>query len=155
MTDGARTRARIDHIAFMVSPENFDSAIKSMTDLLELTFEGPYDLTDLGTKVVIDWDAGIEFITVTDPSIATAQAEFLKTHGDGFYRLVVGVGDLKAALERADAAQIGLIYQYDGLTIDPSWRDRFDRIDEAILEDPSPGIRIALGQIEPRTPPAS
>ncbi|MBT2523368.1 VOC family protein [Arthrobacter sp. ISL-28] len=149
MSAHGRKSSRIDHIAFLVREENFESATSKLARVLDLKFEGPYELTDLGTRVVIDWDAGIEFITVTDPLIATAQAAFLDEHGEGFYRLVVGVDDLDSALRRAGDEGLGLIFRYDGLTIDESWKERFDRIDEAVIESPSPGVRIALGQIEP------
>ncbi|WP_280424724.1 VOC family protein [Nocardia carnea] len=141
-------RPSIHHVAFMVRPENFEATTERMAKLLNLKFEGPYDLADLGTKVVVDYGAGIEFITVTDPTIATAQAAFLEERGEGFYRLVFGVDDLESSLDRAAEDGIGILYRYDGLTVDPEWKNRFSKIDEAILEDPSPGVRICLGQFD-------
>jgi len=145
-----QNRNRVDHVAFLLRPENFDSARARAADLLGLNFEGPYDLDQAGLRICIDWAAGIEFITPVDPANARIQAAFLDQHGEGFYRLVFGVTDLAAALERACAGGMQAGLRMDGLSIDSAWRDRFARMDEVTIGEVVPGMFITLGQIEPR-----
>lgn len=140
--------SRVDHVAFLVRDENFEAALARSTEVLGLSFDGPYDLADRGIRIAIDWDAGIEFITPTNSDIALGPSVFLDEHGEGFYRLVLGVRDLEDAVAKATSHGLPAGARTDGLKIDPRWRDRFDRIDEVTIGEVVPGVFITLGQIE-------
>ena len=145
-----QNRNRIDHVAFLTRPENFDATTKRAADLLGLDYDGPYDFDELGIRICIDWHAGIEFIAPIDPTKATLQAAFIEEHGEGFFRLVFGVTDLESALNHVGKSGLKAGLSVDGLVIDPAWRDRFHRIDEATIGEIVPGVFITLGQIEPK-----
>lgn len=145
-----QNRNRIDHIAFIVRPENLESATNRVAELLNLDFDGPFDNTELGLRVMIDWRAGIEFLTPYDPEIATIQTAYLDKYGEGFYRLVFGVEDLKSSLSRVEKAGLRVGVSMDGLKLNPSWAELYTRIDEVSVEKPVPGFYLTLGQIEPR-----
>jgi hypothetical protein len=144
------SRARsiwIDHGAFMVLPENFESVMARVEQLLGVAFDGPHDLRDRGSRVAVDWDAGLEFVTVADASLAVGQSARLKEKGEGFSYLIMGVEDLDEAVATAHQAGLGTVYAYDGLTITDDWRERFDRIDEVIVEEAGADIRLGLSRI--------
>ena len=56
---------RLHHVVFCVRPENQDHAAELWRDL-GLTFM-EVDLDDLGLRVLIDWEAGIEVVAPTGP----------------------------------------------------------------------------------------
>ena len=145
-----QNRNRIDHVAFIVRPENFEATTQRVAEVLGLDFDGPYDNHELGLRVCIDWDAGIEFLTPFDPALATIQVAYLDKYGEGFYRLVFGVTDLESALRHVEDSGLRLGVRMNGLSLNPDWGERFHRIDEVSIEKPATGVYLTLGQIEPR-----
>jgi 4-hydroxyphenylpyruvate dioxygenase-like putative hemolysin len=144
---------RIDHVVFIVRPENLESAAERLAAVLDLTFDGPHDDAALGVRLLTDWKAGIELLTPYDPQVATTQAAYLEKHGEGFYRLVFGVTDLERAVERARTHGLEIGQPMNGLELNPRWSAEFDRIDEVPVQKPWPGFYLTLGQIEPRSTP--
>ncbi|MBT2523326.1 hypothetical protein [Arthrobacter sp. ISL-28] len=146
-----QNRGRIDHIAFIVREENFEATVARVASVLSLNFEGPFDNTELGFRVVIDWHAGIEFLTPYDREKAPIQFAYLDKYGEGFYRLIFGVSDMESSLDRAKEHGLRVGIRMDGLTLTPDWAERFDRIEEVTVEKPVPGFYLTLGQIEPKS----
>lgn len=143
---------RIDHVVFIVRPENLESTAERLSAVMALNFDGPHDDVALGVRILIDWDAGIELLTPYNPEVATTQVAFLEKYGEGFYRLVFGVRVLGDALERARSHGLQVGKPMDGLELNPKWSEEFERIDEVPVQRPSAGFYLTFGQIEPRKP---
>lgn len=141
---------RIDHLAICVEPENLESAVATYARLLDLEFEGPFDLPAAGLRLYIDWDSGFEIYTPTDPSVAVDQARFLAEHGEGVFRLIVHVDDQGAALDRAEELGHRTLFHTSAFDLNEAWRDRYDVMDEAPIEGEVHGVRLNIGHFERR-----
>jgi len=89
------------HVAIAVSAERHDEMKRFFGDL-GFTF-ADFDLPDVGPRVTLDWDRGIELLTPTADDIGreSAVARFLAHHGDGLYSAVLRVDDATAARDVA------------------------------------------------------
>lgn len=90
--------ASLHHVVFAVALERHDAVARMFT---ELGFTlAPAELTELGLRIGLDWDRGIEIISPlpgsTAPVSATVTA-FLEERGDGIYTVVVRVPEASAA----------------------------------------------------------
>ncbi len=89
---------QLHHVVFAVAPQRRDAMAAMFTDL-GFEFEKA-ELTELGVRVHLDWNRGIELISPVPGSaaaIATYVNEFLDRHGDGVYTVVLRVPDASAA----------------------------------------------------------
>lgn len=89
---------RLHHIVFAVAPERQDTVAQMFTDL-GFTFNEA-KLDELGLRVLLDWDRGIEIISAepgSDAEVAASVNQFLAAHGDGVYTVVVQVPGAAAA----------------------------------------------------------
>ena len=111
------TAPRLHHVVFAVAPERHETVAQMFTGLgfgLQ-----PVELTELGVKVSLDWDRGIELISPVPGATATVAASvqtFLDENGDGIYTVVLqvpGASDAQAVVERYGAA-IRFRQQMDG-----------------------------------------
>lgn len=136
---------RIDHIAVLISPRNFESCVERLTRVLEADFVRA-ERKDLGLLIALDWDAGLEILAPTGPEspLWTRLAE----KGEGQVTIIYGVKDLEAARARA-AAEGFIVGPEVGLTGEEPWAARFDVLREVGLSEIF-GLNFALGQIEPR-----
>ena len=83
---------RLHHVVFAVTPERHAAAAQLFTDL-GFSLQ-PAELTELGLNIHLDWDGGIELISPIPASsgpVATLVNEFLTSHGDGVYTVVIRV----------------------------------------------------------------
>ncbi|TPG37268.1 hypothetical protein [Mycolicibacterium hodleri] len=89
------------HVVFAVAPERLDAATAFLT-ALGFRFQ-THELVDIGLRVTLDWDRGVELVTpIADPpSNSGSVADFLDTHGDGVFSVVVRVDDADAAMDVA------------------------------------------------------
>nr|WP_090275444.1 hypothetical protein [Mycolicibacterium komanii]CRL68413.1 hypothetical protein CPGR_01108 [Mycolicibacterium komanii] len=97
MSDNA-SPLQLHHVVFAVAPQRRETMVALFTDL-GFEFEEA-ELTELGVRVHLDWNRGIELISpVPDStaSVATYVNEFLDRHGDGVYTVVLRVPDASAA----------------------------------------------------------
>jgi hypothetical protein len=140
-----RNIRRIDHVAILIAPENFEACVERLTRVLESRFMRA-ERQDLGLLIAIDWDGGLEVLAPTGP--ASPLWNRLKEKGEGQVTIIYGVENLDASKARAreQGFEVG---PEIGLLGDEPWADRFDCLREAALSEIC-GIRIALGQVEPR-----
>ncbi|GAB3013618.1 hypothetical protein [Mycobacterium bourgelatii] len=100
MTDSP---SRLHHVVFAVARERHDTVGQLFTEL-GFSFNEA-NLDELGIRVLLDWDRGIELIS-PDPGstteVATSVSDFLANHGDGVYTVVVQVPGASAAADIAD-----------------------------------------------------
>jgi 4-hydroxyphenylpyruvate dioxygenase-like putative hemolysin len=76
-----------------------------------------YDLPEVGLRVLLDWNGGIEIISPTTTGPAAAQVfAFLETHGEGVYSVVARTGNVDGAITIAKrhGARVALRQQRDG-----------------------------------------
>jgi hypothetical protein len=139
---------RIDHLAIVVSATNFEGCLERLTKALEARFVRA-ERKDLALLIAIDWDAGLEILAPTGPESPLWNR--LQTHGEGQVTIIYGVKDLDASAERAKDAGFGLGPEI-GLIGNEPWAAQFDVLREVPLSEIC-GIRIALGQVEPRKGP--
>jgi hypothetical protein len=144
-------RDGISRVVLIYRPENLGKAAKEFTDALNIRdFEGPYDLAEIGVRVVISWTAGIELIApMQSGTYSAAMWEVLKQRGEGMFNLVYRVRNL----ERAEAHAAAHGYPRRGeyiypLDVEQSWRDRFRMLKEASLASIA-GTAVTLIQIDP------
>lgn len=106
MTSKASTPS-LHHVVFAIAPEHHDSVAEMFTGL-GFTL-APAELAELGLRISLDWEHGIELISPlpgATAAVAASVAEFLDTKGDGIYTVVLQVPDASAAeavTERYDA----------------------------------------------------
>jgi 4-hydroxyphenylpyruvate dioxygenase-like putative hemolysin len=90
--------SRLHHVVFAVTPERHDSVAQMFTDL-GFTLQ-PAELTELGLRISLDWDSGIELtspISGSTAPVADSVRQFLDAKGDGIYTIVVQVPHAAAA----------------------------------------------------------
>jgi 4-hydroxyphenylpyruvate dioxygenase-like putative hemolysin len=83
-------------------------------------------LEQLGVQVTLDWTGGVELISPLDTEAGrnSAVAEFLTSHGEGVYSVVLRVADIATAEEVA--ARYGALTRFrqhrtgDGFELDES-----------------------------------
>lgn len=84
--------SRLHHVVFAVARERHD-AVGGLFTELGFSFED-IDLDELGLRVLLDWNRGVELISPKPGStgeVAASVTEFLATHGDGVFTVVVQV----------------------------------------------------------------
>ena len=136
---------RVDHLAILVHPQNFESCVGRLTRALQISFQHAHR-EDLGLRIAIDWDAGLEILAPTGPeSPLWAQ---LQQKGEGHMSIIFGVEDFEQA--RKHAQQEGFSTGPEvGLIGSEPWADRFNVLRETSLSEIC-GINLVLGQVEPR-----
>ena len=90
--------SRLHHVVFAVSREKHDAAGKLFSEL-GFSFED-ICLDELGLRVLLDWNRGIELISPNPGStaaVATSVSDFLATHGAGVFTVVVQVPEASTA----------------------------------------------------------
>jgi 4-hydroxyphenylpyruvate dioxygenase-like putative hemolysin len=95
--------SRLHHVVFALARERHDTVGELFREL-GFSFED-IALDELGLRVLLDWNRGIELISPNPGStaaVAASVSEFLASHGDGVYTVVVQVPGASAA---ADIAQ--------------------------------------------------
>lgn len=95
---GNASLLQLHHVVFAVAPQRRETMAAMFADL-GFEFEEA-ELTELGIRVHLDWNRGIELISPVPgatTSVATYVNEFLDRHGDGVYTVVLRVPDAAAA----------------------------------------------------------
>jgi methylmalonyl-CoA/ethylmalonyl-CoA epimerase len=113
---------KLHHVVFCVHHRNLERAAELWRDL-GLTF-AEIDLADLGIKVLIDWNAGIELVSPVPGSGQSAAVftTFLENRGEGVYSVVMAVDEVGGAVAIAQRYGVQVEYsqhrQHGSLTID-------------------------------------
>ncbi|BBZ39966.1 hypothetical protein [Mycobacterium conspicuum] len=91
--------SRLHHVVFAVTRERHEAVGQLFTEL-GFSFEA-INLDELGIRVLLDWDRGIELISPnpgSDATVAVSVTDFLAGHGDGgVFTVVVQVPGASAA----------------------------------------------------------
>lgn len=146
------TRAGICRAVLLFGEETFDAALENFrTALGVIDFEGPLTLDDMGLKIAVSWDTGLELITpYGDGEYAEQMRMHLRAKGEGVVDLVFRVPDLEeAAMRAARAGYPARGPRIDCLAANPDWRSRFSLASEAPLS-PIAGLAVTLIQLDPQ-----
>ncbi len=105
----------VHHVVFAVTPERLPEAVQFFSEL-GFRFQ-TIELEDVGLRVLLDWDRGLELVTPLSPGAdgTGPVAQFLQRNGAGVYSVVIRVGDAPAAeqIARRYGAQT-LFHQHRG-----------------------------------------
>jgi 4-hydroxyphenylpyruvate dioxygenase-like putative hemolysin len=126
----------LHHVVFCVRSENQESAAAFWRDL---GFEFvDIDLPEIGLRVLLDWDRGVEVIAPTEGAgeMAAPFLQFLDEHGEGVYSVVVRTVDVDAPI--SIAARYGATVEYQQHRDDAGYS-----LDEASL-NPLHGMRVTF-----------
>ncbi len=141
---------KIDHVVFMLWPENLESAKETFERLLSIKLEGPIESQEQGVRIYIDWESGIELMSPADPEKAVAPMKFLRERGEGVWRIIYGVASVDDAVARAAELGINQLFRAkDCINLSESWSSRFELIDECPME-PVHGVALSFGDIRRR-----
>lgn len=146
------TRAGICRVILLFHEEGFDAALENFRAALGVVdFEGPLTLADMGLKIAVSWDAGLELITpYGDGEYAEQMRAHLRARGEGVVDLVFRVPDLEsAAMRAASAGYPARGPRIDCLAANPEWKSRFSLAIEAPLS-PIAGLAVTLIQLDPQ-----
>jgi hypothetical protein len=144
---------RVNHVAVVVHPENFEKAATEFAELLDLDLEGPFDSESGGLWVYIDLAAGFEIVAPYDPSVAVKHAEHLEKHGEGVMTVAFGVADRAAAVARAESLGYSVWRWANGFDINDEWRKEFETFDEAAISPTLHGTRLKFAEVVPKITP--
>ena len=140
---------RLDHVAWMVRPENHDAYVDKLAKLFNITFEADDGGPDFGLRITWSWSGGLEVLSPCgDRAIPHCDMgwQFLEKKGEGLFAVVMGVADVPATIEHARA----LGYQPSPLLSLPEttrdWRKRVQDCTESVLEHWLDG-NLAIGRI--------
>lgn len=89
------------HVVFAVAADELERATEFL-EALGFRFQ-THVLDDVGLRVTLDWDRGVELVTPIDEAVANPGpvADFLARNGAGVFSVVVRVSDADAAADIA------------------------------------------------------
>jgi hypothetical protein len=101
-----RYNNRLDHVAWVCFPDNFARNLELLSGLGGTPLDGPHDKPEIGIRIAISWETGLELISPVRGSEAEAAvaAKQILERGEGIYAVLFGVDDMQAALRRARSA---------------------------------------------------
>jgi 4-hydroxyphenylpyruvate dioxygenase-like putative hemolysin len=101
---------RMHHVIYAVAPERLSVATEFFSEL-GFTF-ATIELEELGLRVTLDWEGGVELISPmdSDEGRGSAVAEFLAARGDGLYSVALRVADITTA--EAVATRYGAVTRF-------------------------------------------
>jgi methylmalonyl-CoA/ethylmalonyl-CoA epimerase len=97
VTENSSRANSVHHVVFAVPPERLPETSQFFSEL-GFRFQ-TIELDDVGLRVLLDWDGGLELVTPlsSETDGANAVAQFLQDNGAGVYSVVIRVGDAPAA----------------------------------------------------------
>jgi 4-hydroxyphenylpyruvate dioxygenase-like putative hemolysin len=92
----------VHHVVFAVPQEQLSDTAQFFSEL-GFRFQ-TIELEDVGLRVLLDWDGGLELVTPLSSAAdgGNAVANFLQQNGAGVYSVVIRVGDAPAAAQVAE-----------------------------------------------------
>ena len=139
---------RIDHVAWLCRPENIESYVEKLKQILDAGWDGPFFRETWGICNYLSWSSGLEILAPI-PGSDTPQARELNEHldrrGEGLLSVVLGVRDIKQAV--IDARSKGIDADEPFSLGFPHWTKKVGQSWEAIAGN-FMNTMIVYGQIE-------
>ena len=97
MAECASGSSSVHHVVFATPQGQLSETAQFFSDL-GFRFQ-TIELEDVGLRVLLDWDGGLELVTPlsSEADGDNAVAQFLQLNGPGVYSVVIRVGDASAA----------------------------------------------------------
>ncbi len=86
---------KVHHVVFAVTAGQLSETAQFFSEL-GFRFQ-TIELEDVGLRVLLDWDGGLELVTPLGLDETGGVAQFLQRNGPGVYSAVIRVGDAAAA----------------------------------------------------------
>jgi hypothetical protein len=99
----AQNTKRVDHVFWMCKLENQERYVRQLAAICDTEFHGPVDRPDLGTRIYISWQSGLEVIAPLEETTIYSKSlkEQLAARGEGLLGVIFGVADIELARARA------------------------------------------------------
>jgi hypothetical protein len=138
---------RVDHVVWIVRPENAQAHVDRLSALYGVTFDGPVVREPLGCCFWVSWEAGLEIFTPHgDGPYAAGWNKRLEERGEGVLSVIVGVRDINAA--RENARRLGYEpSEIIGLAGDEPYVHKLETMKEVIATDML-GTYMSFGEIK-------
>jgi hypothetical protein len=135
----------VDHVVWITHLRNQENRVRELGAMFNADFLGPRDFPDMGMRIYVSWESGLEVVAPLDDR--TPQADELRKRlqerGEGFLAIVFGVRNIKAAREHVQ--KLGYtpseIIEYQ-----KPWGNKLTTFKEAIFTE-FLGTVMALGEI--------
>jgi hypothetical protein len=142
---------RVDHVAGLVRPENYEATIARFAELFDTEFYGPTDRPESGMRVALSLDAGIELITPLDDDPENPFNRMLAARGEHWLSVVMGVRDLDASCDHLARLGYKPMMRRSGLASGDPYRGRLKRYELATYAPgPFAGLSLALCSADER-----
>jgi hypothetical protein len=104
---------RVHHVCWCLEPESMEGAKALWQDRLETELRD-FPLPDLGIRVLLSWESGVEIICpLGEGDVGRRAREFLDAFGEGVYGVVFEVDDLSTAVAQAKTAGGDVVFRED------------------------------------------
>lgn len=150
------SRSKVHHVVGLVRPENFQTAISAMSQNLRTAFYGPFDRPDVGIRVAISMDAGIELITPLSDNENDPIFAVLQERGEHWMSVIVAVRDLDDVCNRLSELGHEPVASYLNIPGEfplggPPFADQFTRLDEVSYgPEAFGGLSVVVAAIDER-----
>lgn len=97
----------VDHVVWIAHPDNQAAYAERLGSLAGRPLEGPFERTDLGVRIYMSWETGLELLSPIpdhDSEFTRILTTALAARGEGVFAVVFGVPDLEEARSRARQA---------------------------------------------------
>jgi hypothetical protein len=132
---------RIDHVAGLVRPENYEATIARFAEVFDTKFYGPTDRPEAGMRVAVSLDTGIELITPLNDSPDTPFNKMLAAGGEHWISVVMGVKDMDQSCDHLARLGYKPMMRRSGLDAGDPYGGRLTRLDQAMY---APGVFAGL-----------
>jgi hypothetical protein len=133
---------RVDHVAGVVRPENFETIIARMSEVFETTFDGPFERPAMGARMATSLDAGIELLTPSNDDPENPFNKMLAARGEHWISVVMGVRDMDATCDHLARLGYKPAMRKAGLAGTGDYPGRLTRLEQAMF---GPGLFGGLG----------
>jgi hypothetical protein len=146
---------RIDHVAWVVRPENIEKYAKQLGDIFEAEFENSVGSQITSIIVYLSWEAGLELIAPLNRSdvVGNEVSDHLEKYGESPYGIIVGVEDIYQASARAQ--DLGYVSKKMVQSSDVearkarySWATKVTDLLEMEVAAPFLGMKLYYGQVD-------
>jgi hypothetical protein len=143
----------VHHVVWCVAPENLGSVRAFWEQTIGVALE-ELDLPELGLRVLISWEGGIEIMTPAydNGTMVELARQFLAERGEGVYSVVYGVREIEGVIASFSENGGQLLFRETIPPEDVEARKLSDGDRFSILQagfDDFCGMRICLQQIVP------
>jgi hypothetical protein len=140
-----RNANRVDHVAGVVSRENFEGVIERMSALFQTTFYGPFDRPQMGALMATSLDAGIELLAPRDDDPENPFNKMLAVRGEHWISVVMGVQDIDASCDHLARLGYKPAAVKKGLAGTGEYPGRLTRLEQALFgPGPFGGLGVSL-----------